>query len=222
MRSACVRPGGEHRPVQIDGPRPSPGRTGQVIPQTVHLLPLLFALNFAIGLPPGSVARLPDAGWPTVRASDRPLINAASLAAILARPVAPAALGTILLGEVDRRLAGLAVTIDVARLVGAAGGLVALSTVSATGPGGGASVADLWRLAREAVIERRVSWRPLDGLGADAFLASYDQTVQVCWLAGDRLATASVTDLEADRRDLALTTQWIAQFADWSHARARA
>jgi hypothetical protein len=200
----------------------------QVTPRPARRLPLLFALNFAVGLPPGALARrsatAPVSGltWPRVHSSQRAVASPDAVAAILGRPLSPVGRGVVLLGEVDCRLRGLAVVLDVMRVVGATGSLITLSTVEPAGAASDdATVADLWTLARRALTDDRVRWRPLGALGQEAFLAIHDQTVQVAWLAGDRLATASMTDLHADLDDLVRLTQWIAQFVDWTLANDR-
>jgi hypothetical protein len=132
------------------------------------------------------------------------VIDANELEAILHRPLTPTGSGRAALGELDARLAGLTVRVDAFRVIDGSGAVVTLGLVTpeqvlAIAPG--TTVRDLWRLANAALSERGVPSEHLIGLGDDAFQALHGScTAQVAWLAGERLATVSITSLGDDPR----------------------
>ncbi len=166
---------------------------------TPGLLTLLFELSLAVALPPAAILAPPTAVRPAVHSDPHAILNARELAAVLDRPTTEVGRGRVALGEVDRRLRGLVVWLDVFRVTDRSGALVCLSVVRpdpAASEDGGATTADLWALAWEALVRHGVAGQRLGGLGDDAFLAVHrGKTAQVAWVAGDRLATASVTCL---------------------------
>lgn len=171
---------------------------------TTGLVTLLLALNFATALPPVATIFSPTAAQPRVFPAAHPIVNPIGLQAVLGRPLADVGRGLVALGDIDARLDGLIAALDVYRLVGGANALVTVSVVRPASelrlPGAGldasASTADLWNLARAALVEHQVTCAAPGLSGDDAFLADYGRTAQVAWLVGGRLLTTSVTCLD--------------------------
>jgi hypothetical protein len=101
-----------------------------------------------------------------------------------------------MLGEVDDRLGGLVLSVDVFRVIEGGGALVGVGVIGPDPTLGGASGAtpgDLWALARQALTRDGIVHEPQSGIGQDAFLATYGQgTAQAAWVTGNRVATTSV------------------------------
>jgi hypothetical protein len=181
----------------VDSPSCPTGRTAS-------LAPLLFGLGLATALPPAAIQAPPDVVQPTIQADALAILDSADLAVILDRLIIEIGGGRVALGEVDERLHGLVISLDVFRVTGRTGrgALVTLGVVrpdrTASGDRG-ATIADLWALACAALAQPAIPGRRLAGLGSDAFLAVYGgTTAQIAWVTGDRLATASVTCLDGD------------------------
>ena len=161
---------------------------------------MLFGLSLGMALPPAAIVTPPGTVRPTVRPDAATMLVASELTAVLNRA--------------DRR--GLARTgrpgrggrapgrpgdpaFSVFQVTDESGALICLSAVRRD-PGadgvGGATPADLWELACQALARYGIPHERLVGIGDDAFLATYGGvTAQVAWLAGARLTTASVTCL---------------------------
>jgi hypothetical protein len=183
----------------VPTPRPAPADDGER--PTAHsstLLPLLFALRHAAALPPAALLAPPGAARPTLRPEPNALLDPPALAAALGHPAAEVGRGRVALGELDARLGGLTVSLEAFRVADGDGALACLGVVrpDPTASDGGATVVELWWLARAALARHRVPRARWVGLGEDALLAVHGgRTAQVAWLAGDRLATAGVTRL---------------------------
>ncbi len=186
--------------------------------RTPGLLTLLFELSLGVGLPPAAILATPTAVRPAIHSDAHAILNARELAAVLNRPTTEVGRGRVALAEIDRRLRGLVAWLDVFRVADRSGALVSLSVVrpdpDASGDGG-ATTADLWALAQEALIRHGVAGQRLGGLGDDAFLAVHGgKAAQVAWVAGARLATASVTCLARDNAWMVEAARSIAVLAD--------
>jgi hypothetical protein len=190
--------------VPADGGRlahqaPGAGAERPVV-RAAGLVPLLFALNFAIALPPDAIIPPPDVAWPRVHPRCHAIVSAIDLAAALERPTRSVGCGRIMLADVDQRLRGLTVSLEVFRVIDGGGALVGVGVVTADrAANGGTTVADLWKLARQVLVNQAVDCFPPDGGGDDTFLAEYGSTVQGAWLAGDILVTAGVTGPDGER-----------------------
>jgi hypothetical protein len=174
---------------------------GRPTGRIASLAPLLFGLGLATALPPAALQAPPDVVLPTIQADALAILDSADLAVILDRPIIEIGGGRVALGEVDERLVGLVASVNVFRVADGAGAAVLLSLgiVRQDRAVGGATISRLWELACAALAQHAIPGGHLDGLGDDAFLAVYDgTTAQVAWLAGDHLATASVTCLAGD------------------------
>jgi hypothetical protein len=160
---------------------------------------LLFGLSLATGLPPAAMVPPPGSPRPKVRAEAQPVLGARELMAILGSSSVDGWSGRIALGEVDARLGGLEIVLSVFQVTDGSGALVSLSAIRRdprTSSAAGASPADLWALACQALAHHGITHEQLSGPGERAFLAIYGGvTAQVAWLAGGCLATASVTCL---------------------------
>jgi hypothetical protein len=167
--------------------------------RTTELVTLLFGLSLGTALPPAAMLPPPGAVRPAVRFDPNAIFDQSELAATLGRPAVEVWHGRVALAEMDERLGGLVVMLSVFQIADGSGALVCLSAVRSdpvAPPTGAATPADLWDLARRALSRYEVSHERLAGLGDHAFLAIYGGvTAQVAWLAGDRVATASVTCL---------------------------
>jgi hypothetical protein len=164
---------------------------------------LLFGLSIATALPPAAMLAPPGLIRPAVQSNLRAILDPLELTLALNRPTADLWRGQVRLGEIDERLHGLEMLLHVVRVIDGSGALVCLSTVSPdpTARGAaGARPADLWRLACEALARHGIAHEREAGIGEAAFLAVHGGvTAQVAWLAGDRLATASVTSLAGEK-----------------------
>ncbi len=180
------------------------------------LVPLLFALNFAVGLPPKAIVSPPGPAWPTVLPSPRAIVSSDDLAAVLGRAILDLSRGRVRLGQVDERLRGLVVSLAIFRVIEGAGALIGLGVVSSEGtPSGGTPIADLWKLAREALVQHGVPSAHPGNIGDDAFLVEYGQTAQLAWLTGDSLATVSVTHSGGEQDWIIRAARAVAAFADY-------
>jgi hypothetical protein len=191
-------------------------------PRAAELAPLLFGLGLAMALPPAAILAPPQVVLPTIRSDAHAILDSVDLGVVLDRSIAGVGHGRVAPGEVDKRLGGLVVSLDVFRITGGtgpgAGALVSLGTVRpdpvASGDHG-ATTADLWRLACAALMQDAIPGGHLNGFGDDAFLAVYGgTTAQIAWMAGDHLATASVTCLAGEESWAIEAAYSIAAFLD--------
>ena len=162
-------------------------------------VPVLFGLSLATALPPMAMLPPPGVVLPTFRSGAHAILDPAELTAVLGRPTMEVWHGRVALGEVDVRLRGLEILLSGFQVIDESSALVCLGAITADSlvpDTGGATPSDLWDLACQGLERFGIaSERPSD-LGDDAFLVVYGGvTAQVAWLAGDRLATASVTCL---------------------------
>jgi hypothetical protein len=183
--------------------RPTPvDEVGRTTTLTAGLETLLFALSLVTALPPAAMLAQPCAALPVVRSNPRALLSPIELATVLGRPTAEVGRGRVELREIDSRLHGLAVSLNVFRVTDGSGALISLSVVGpdvTASSDGGATTADLWALTCEALLRHSVGCEYQDGVEYDAILVLYGGiTAQLVWLAGDRLATASVTSLDSE------------------------
>jgi hypothetical protein len=160
---------------------------------------LLLGMSLATALPPTVLLSPPGAVRPVVRSDHHTSLDLTKLTAALDRPTAELWRGQIHLGEIDERLRGLEMRLQIVRVVDGSGALVHLGTVSPAPATAGVPATrpiDLWRLACEAHAQSGATYGCQAGIGETAFLAVYGGvTAQVAWLASGRLATASVTSL---------------------------
>jgi hypothetical protein len=185
--------------------------------RTAGLAPLLFGLGLATALPQAAILAPPHVVQPTIHADTLPILDSTDLAMILDRSIAGIGGGRVDLGEVDARLDGLVVSVNVFRVAdrAGAGALVSLGIVRPDRAAGGTTTAGLWKLACAALLQHAIPGGHLDGLGDDAFLAMhYGTTAQVAWIDGDLLATASVTCLARDEDWAIAAAHSIAAFLD--------
>lgn len=184
---------------------PTPGLSGGSDPTTVQtsgVEPLLFGLSLAAALPPNAILFPPDSSLPVVRSDPHAILSPAELSAILGRPTALVGRGRIELGEVDRRMVSLVVSLEVFQITDGSGVLVSLGIVTPHRRAGGvdgATTADLWDLAREALPGYAGASQYPSRIGGGARLVVYGGiTAQVAWLSDECLTTASVTSLDGD------------------------
>lgn len=174
-------------------------RTGE---RAARLPTLLLGLSLAAALPPDAIVAPLHGGQPVVHRAPRAIVDASDIEAILDRPTTLVASGRVALGELDARLAGLTVQLDAFRVVDEPSALVTVALVTrGAAPAGErrSQVSDLWRLVNTVLTEHRIPREHLVGLGDDAFQALHgSSTVQVAWLSRDRMATVSLTSLNAD------------------------
>jgi hypothetical protein len=179
------------------------------------LAPLLFALNFAVGLPPIAMIPPPTPPCPSVLPLPRPIVSPDGLTPVLGRPTVEIGRGRIRLGQVDRRLGGMVLSLDVFRAIDGPGALLGLGIVRLDPDGrGGVTVADLWRLSCLALARHQVTTVHPGRSGDSAFLAVYDGTAQLAWVCGTGLATVSVTQLHGDPTWVLQAARSIAVVAD--------
>jgi hypothetical protein len=171
--------------------------------RTTSLKTLLFGLSLAAALPPAALLAPPDAALPAIRSDPHPVVGAVELGATLARPTVELGHGWIALGELDERLRGLVASLAVFQPTAGRGVLLSVGVVGPDRTASGtdaATTTGLWVLAREALARHGVMCERQPGIGDAALLVRYGGiTVQVAWLAGERLATASVTSLKGDQ-----------------------
>jgi hypothetical protein len=169
--------------------------------QTTGVATLLFGLSLATALPPSALLIPSNAALPVVRSDAHLILSSIDLEAALGRPTMEVGRGRVALEEVDRRMRRLVVSLAVFQVTDGSGALVSLGVVTphrTVSGNGGATITDLWTLAREALPRHGIAWRHSIRGADDALLVLYgDVTAQVAWLAGDRLATASVTSLDS-------------------------
>jgi hypothetical protein len=190
-------------------------RSDRAPERATGLAPLLFALNFAVGLPPKAMMAPPTPRYPTVRPLPRPIVSPSGLTMILGRPTIEIGRGRITLGEVDTRLGGLTISLDVFRATEGPGALIGLGIVRPDPTRtSGTTIADLWRLSRAAMSQHGVPTAHPGRSGDGAFMAVYGGTAQLAWLAGAGLATVSVTQLHGDPVWILQAARSIAVFAD--------
>src|SRR5215217_8384190 len=188
--------------VTRDEPTLGPGQALDHVPPAIRLAGnpiVLSGLSLATALPPTAMLTPPGVIRPAVRSDHHTSLDPAELTVALDRPTAELWRGQVQLGEIDERLHGLEMLLHIVRVVDGSGALVYLSTVSAdpaVPDAHGARPIDLWRLACEALARSGATYGCQAGIGETAFLAVYGGvTAQIAWLAGGRLATASVTSL---------------------------
>src|SRR5437870_3058194 len=100
--------------VGIPAPGQAPGvSTEHPVGRTRGLVPLLFALNFATALPPAALLFPANGPCPRVRPGSAAVLSAPDLAMLLGRPTIEIGSGRIELSDVDARLGGLDVWLDV-------------------------------------------------------------------------------------------------------------
>ena len=168
--------------------------------QTTGAATLLFGLSLAAALPPAAMLFASETALPVVRPDARAMLSPTELGAILGRPVAEVGRGRVALGEVDRRMHRLIVSLEVFQATDGSGMLVSLGVIRidpAATTVVGASPLDLWALAGEPLSRYGVALPCPIQIGDRARLVVYGGiTAQVAWLAGERLVTASVTSLQ--------------------------
>jgi hypothetical protein len=168
--------------------------------QTTGVATLLFGLSLATALPPSALLMPSNAALPVVRSDAHPILSSIDLEAVLGRPTTEVGRGRVALEEVDRRMRRLVVSLAVFQVTDGSGALISLGVVTphrTVSGRGGATITDLWAMAREALPRYGIALRHSIRGGDDALLVLYGGvTAQVAWLAGDRLATASVTSLD--------------------------
>lgn len=161
--------------------------------------PMLFGLSIAAALPPAAMLFSPDAARPIVRPAARPMLSPSEVAAIVGHRMKEAGRGRIALGEVDRRLHRLLLSLEVFQATDSSGVLVCLGVIRvdpAATTVVGASPLDLWALAGEPLSRYGVAYACPIRIGDRARLVVYSGiTMQIAWLSGERLMTASVTSL---------------------------
>jgi hypothetical protein len=172
--------------------------------QTAETFTLLFALSLAIILPPESVIPPRDGSEPVIKPEPLAIAGADAVRMVLGRQAIAVGAGNVLLDQVDRRLGGLVARLNAYRMTDAPSGLVLTGLVSDNGepPSVGFRVTPraLWELAKEMLKQGGHVCDPVAGLGEDAFLTLRgDHTAQVAWIAGERLASVTVTSLQADK-----------------------
>jgi hypothetical protein len=177
--------------------------TERTTARTTGLVTPLFGLSLATALPPAAMFAPPGGGRPVVKSDPHTILNPMDLAVVLDRPTAEVWRGRVALGEIDERLGGLEILLYVFQVTDGSGALVCLSAVrpDPAAPGdGGATPADLWKLACEALVRYDIAYEWHVGIGDDAFLVVYGGvTAQVAWVTVDRLATVSVTCLAGEQ-----------------------
>jgi hypothetical protein len=185
---------------------------------------LHFGLSLATALPPAAMLAPPGTSWPQIHPGNHPLVSTEDLASVLGRPIVEVGRGRATLGEVDRRLGGLEGVLSVFQVADRREALVCLSVVRSDRSGrgeGGVTPSDLWVLARQAVARYGVAHEGKVGVGDDAFVAIYGGViVQVAWVTGDRVATASVTCRASEQAWAVDATRSVARLAERNLTRA--
>jgi hypothetical protein len=192
--------------IDIEGPPTLPlylvGDSDPSMAQTPAIEPLLFGLSLAAALPPTAILVPAGSPLPIVRSDPQPILSPADLTSILGRPMEEIGRGRVALGEVDRRLHRLIVSLDVFRATDGSGVLVSLGIIRvdpAATTVAGATPLDLWSLAAEPLSHHGVAVVYPIRVGDRARVVVYGGiTAQVAWLSGERLTTASVTSLAGD------------------------
>jgi hypothetical protein len=176
---------------------------------------LLYGLSLAVVLPPGAWLPPPEYALPTIHPTAGPVLDLVAMATDLGQSVTELGCARIALGEVDRRLPGLSLSLDLFQVGDGRGALLASGVVRRDGTSaeaGGATLTDLWALAREAVPRYGLVWSCDPGAGADAILVRYGSaTVQAAWLSADYLATVSTTGLHDDHGQTIETVHTVAR-----------
>ena len=165
-------------------------------------VPLLFGLSIAAALPPAAMLFAPEAARPAVRPDPITMLSTATISTILGRPVKEVGRGRVALGDLDRRLHRLLLSLEVAQATDGTGVLVCLGVITidpAATATVGASPPDLWALADEPLSRYGMAFESPIRIGDRSRLVVYGGiTMQIAWLSGERLMTASVTSLEAN------------------------
>jgi hypothetical protein len=196
-----------HRARCVDAERP--------VVRVKGLVPLLFALSFATGLPPDALKSPPAVAWPTIHPGADAVVSVADLATVLGWPAEEVGRGRVMLGEVDERLDGLVVSLEAFRVVDVGGALVAIGIVRPDRAAhAGRAIADLWRLARESSVQYGASCAHPGLVGNEVFLAVYRRIAQLAWLTGRRLATVTVTRLDGDQDRMIRAARVVAALAE--------
>jgi hypothetical protein len=166
---------------------------------TSRLDTFLFGLSLALALPPKAMVAPPDVFLPTILPSVAPIVTAGEVAGVLGHAAYEVGRGQVAASEIDARLDGLRISLDVLRLSGNAEALIAASVVApdpAQPRRGLCTPHDLWALVRSTPAERGDQRFEL---GVDTQLTLHaDRTAQLVWLALDYLAAVSVTHLLAE------------------------
>jgi hypothetical protein len=176
---------------------------------------LYYGLSLAAVLPPAAWLPPVHGALPSIHPTTEPAIDVVTLATSLLEPVMELGRGRIALGEVDRRLGGLSLALDLFRVGDGRGALIPIGVVrrdTLTDEAGAATLADLWVLARETMPRYGRVWGCWPGPGSDAVLVRYDSaTAQIAWLGADYLATVSVTSLDGDGGQTSETVHTVAR-----------
>lgn len=170
--------------------------------QTTGAGPLLFGLSLAMVLPPAAMLAAPEPVLPVVQPLDDTMLDAVELGSILGVSMQEVGRGRVALGEVDRRLHRLTVSLEVFQAHHGSGALVSIGVISvdpAATTVFGATPLDLWALAAEPLSQRGVASECPVHIGERSRMVTYGGvTTQIAWLSGERLMTASVTVLDGD------------------------
>jgi hypothetical protein len=188
--------------IPIEAPIDSERRPTTPVP--LQSVPLLYGVSLAVALPPAAWLPPSHQAVPAISSRSCPIIATAELRTALNRPVAEAGRGYVALGDVDLRLHGLTLSLDLFRAAEGSRLLIAFGLVRsdrAISAAGGMTPTDLWRLARTEMSRHgRMGPCRLDA-GADSVLVMYGSaTAQIAWLVSGFLATVSVTSLDGAER----------------------
>jgi hypothetical protein len=163
---------------------------------------LLYGLSLAVALPPAAWRPPPNPAVPAIHPTAGNGLDLVAMTTALLQPVTELGCARIALGDLDRRLCGLSLALDLYRVGDGRGTLVPIGVirqVRATTEAAGATPTDLWALARAAIPRCGVVSGRRPGLGDDAIIVRYGTaTVQAAWLGADFLATVSATSLVRD------------------------
>lgn len=173
--------------------------------QTAERVTLLLGLSLAVVLPPEAVIPPRDGTEPTIQEEPLAVIGAEAVRMLLGRSAVAVGSGRVPLDQVDRRLGGLMARLNAYRITEAPTALVMTGLVSDNGEpptvGWRVTPRALWEMAKELLKHGGHVCEPMFGLGDDAFLTLRgDHTAQVAWIAGERLASVTVTSLQADKQ----------------------
>ena len=104
--------------------------TGLQAVQTTGIETLLFGLSLAAALPPAAILFPPNSTLRMVQSDAQTILTSAELGTILGRPTTMIGRGRIALGEVDRRMQSLAVSLEVFQVADGSGVLISLGVVT--------------------------------------------------------------------------------------------
>jgi hypothetical protein len=170
--------------------------------QTTGVGPLLFGLSLAMALPPAAMLFAPEPVLPVVQPLKGAMLDVSELGSILGSPMMEVGRGRVALGEVDRRLHRLIVSLEVFQAANGSGALVSIGVIRvdpAATTVFGATPLDLWALAGEPLAQHGVASECPVPIGDRSRMVAYGGvTTQIAWLSGERLMTASVTSLDGD------------------------